>query len=76
MKRLKDRVQAYRENEGFEGGYVIVFHYEIAGWTRHLTNETAQGWMPGCIAYDEQGEWWHATGGDEYEGAERWEGSF
>lgn len=76
MRRLKDKARMYREKEGHAGGYVIFYNHEIAGWTRDLTAENAQSWMPGCAAYDEQGNCWYAGGGDEYEGAERWEGPF
>jgi len=76
MRRLKDKADAYRQHEGLKGGYVIFYYYEVAGWTKELTAENAQSWVPGCIAYDENGSWWHATGGNEYDGAERWEGEF
>lgn len=76
MRRLKDKAEAYRQNEGLKGGYVIFYYHKLAGWTLHLTDENAQSWTPGCIAYDENGNWWHTAGGNEYDGAERWEGEF
>ncbi len=62
----------YRHTDGseYEGGLVIVYNNEAGGWMRHLNNP--QGWMPGCIAVDINGNQWVASGGDDYNGSEQW----
>lgn len=52
-------------------GYVVVFQGKVAGWKRHLDNES--GWMPGCLAVCTTGTVYCAKGGDPYNGAKRWE---
>ena len=74
MRRLKDRAEEYRQNGGHRGGYVLFYGHELAGWSLELTAQNAQSWMPGTIAYDEAGNWYNAMGGNEYDGAERWDG--
>ncbi|KMQ75270.1 hypothetical protein [Marinobacter subterrani] len=53
------------------GGYVIFFKGKAVAWWRWLDHPS--GWEPGCIALDDTGKQWVATGGNAYEGAMRWE---
>lgn len=61
----------YRAERGQVGGYVIFYLGEPCGWRKDLSE--ADGWLPGCIALDEQGQRYGAMGGSDYSGAERWE---
>ncbi len=61
----------WREENEYTGGVVIVFNGEVPGWMNELRDP--QGWEPGCIAVDEQGNEWVAVGGNADDGAERWE---
>lgn len=65
------QAEAFRNEHEHQGGYVVFFGDEIAGWTRYLDRPSA--WMPGCIAVDDVGNEYHATGGDEQIGALTWE---
>lgn len=64
-------VREYLAERGYSGGHVIFYLGEICGWRKELSE--AGGWRPGCIAVDEQGNRWGAMGGNDYDGAERWE---
>ena len=50
---------------------IIVFRSEIKGWVNELRDP--QHWLPGCIAVDIGNNVYKAVGGNEYNGAERWE---
>lgn len=63
--------QEYRAERGLKGGYVVCHNDQAVGWERELDN--ASGWAPGCYAFDSQGGEWVAVGGNDYDGAERWE---
>ena len=71
MKSLKEQIKEFLAERGYQGGYTIVCNGEVGGWTRHLDNPA--GWMPGCIAIDNDGNQWIALGGTDYDGAEYWE---
>lgn len=71
MKSLKVQISEYRAERSLTGGYVVISGDEIAGWAAALFNPS--GWMPGCIAIDKDGKKWIAKGGNDYDGAERWE---
>jgi len=71
MKSLKVKIKEFLEERGYQGGYTIVSNSEVSGWTRNLDNPG--GWMPGCGAVDQHGNKWVAKGGNDYDGAERWE---
>lgn len=62
----------WREREGYvgRGGVVVVFAGQAAGWMNELRDP--QNWEPGCIAVDEAGNTWTATGGEPQNGATRW----
>lgn len=66
-----EQAEAFRNEREYQGGYVIFFAGEIAGWTQYLDRPSA--WAPGCIAVDDSGNEYHAVGGDEQNGAFSWE---
>lgn len=71
-KAMIKKATAWRANRTDLVGGVIVFHgHELQGWVNQLRNP--EHWMPGCIAIDTDGHQYRATGGDVYNGAERWE---
>ena len=72
MRNLKERIAQYRAERQIEGGYVVTYDGEISGWIATL-DSSASGWVPWCVAYDVSGNKWVAVGGDEYDGAEKWE---
>ena len=51
------------------GGYLILVNDRIDGWKLELSN----GWVPGTIARDADGNEFKAVGGNDYDGAEKWE---
>ena len=72
-ERISQQSQDFRDlyDKTGSGGYVIFFDGEAVGWKLHLDNPGGQ--EPGCIAVDELGLQWVATGGDSYNGATSWE---
>ncbi|MEO9589694.1 MULTISPECIES: hypothetical protein [Marinobacter] len=69
-QRIK-QAEAFRNELEYQGGYVIFFAGEIAGWAQYLDRPSA--WTPGCIAVDDARNEYRATGGDEQNGALSWE---
>lgn len=66
------KASIWRKKHPTQTGGVIIFHgRELQGWVNQLRNP--EHWMPGCIALDCDGKQYVATGGDAYNGAERWE---
>lgn len=65
--------EKWRAEKGYIGkGGVIVIHDGIVNsWVNELRDP--EHWAPGCIAIDEEGNQWIATGGDRQSGSERWE---
>ena len=66
-----ESAKVFRRERNHQSGYVIFFDDEIAGWTQYLDLPSA--WVPGCIAVDDAGNEYCATGGDEQSGALSWE---
>jgi len=54
-----------------KGGIVLVFDGEAYAWRDKVRNPETE--RPNALAVDEAGNVWIATGGDDYNGAERWE---
>ena len=73
IERITQQAQEFRRQyvKAESGGYVIFFDGEAVGWKLYLDNPGGQ--EPGCIAVDDLGRQWVATGGDSYNGATSWE---
>ena len=65
--------RAQRSDACREEGFVVVFDGEITGWTRHISDDSASGYVSGALAVSVGGDLFLAVGGDYYNGAERWE---
>lgn len=64
--------QRYRsDNPGHDDGVVLVWQDEAYGWKDKLRDPQSE--RPGVYAVDANGNAWEAVGGNEYDGAERWE---
>jgi len=61
----------YRDIRQYPGGFVMFYGSEITGWSKEFPRSEA--YVPGVIAIDAIGTEWVATGGDDYDGAEKWE---
>lgn len=61
----------YRVEHNKASGVVIVRQGVVAGWIGWLRDP--RHWQPGCVAIDIDGREWVAVGGNETDGAERWE---
>lgn len=68
----QQRAHQWREKMGYtgKGGVIVFWHGELQGWVNELRDP--ESWQPGCIAIDERGRQWEATGGDNYNGATNW----
>lgn len=51
-------------------GFVIIYNNQAVSWMSTLHDPARQS--PGCIAINNAGEQWIATGGDDYHGAREW----
>ncbi|GGE75730.1 hypothetical protein GCM10011533_30090 [Streptosporangium jomthongense] len=71
MSNRREQANNYREVRGLFGGYVVLFGNDVSGWAKDFPRPEA--YVPGCIAVDEAGNQWEAVGGNEQDGAERWE---
>ncbi|WP_101675624.1 ArdR protein [Alloalcanivorax mobilis] len=67
---LLRRAGEWREAEGHNGGVVIFYGAEVAGWMDKLRDP--QHWCPGCLAVTKFGGVWRAHGGDDHSGARQW----
>ncbi len=66
-----DIAKKYRTNENLTGGFVVFNKNNIiCGWALML--DRPEAYEPGCIAIDENGQKFIATGGNDYDGAEFW----
>ncbi len=66
--------QKWREEHGgkyCKDGVVVVCNGVAQGWVDELRDP--HHWASGCIAVDESGQEWVAVGGNDMDGAERWE---
>ncbi len=62
----------YRDDLSAGHGVVIINRDgQVCGWMDCLRNPSH--WEPGCRAVDVNGSQWLAAGGNDYDGAERWE---
>jgi hypothetical protein len=74
--QLFDVAQNWRKLNGYldRGGVLVFFDGVVQGWVNVLRNP--EHWQPGCIAVDERGRTWTATGGDGQHGAAKWVPNF
>ncbi|MGP9772199.1 hypothetical protein [Halomonas citrativorans] len=63
--------QFRRDNQGCIGGVVLTWQGEEYGWKNELRDPQSE--RPGAYAIDAKGNTWKAVGGNDYDGAERWE---
>ncbi|SOB76142.1 hypothetical protein SAMN04488490_1818 [Marinobacter sp. LV10R510-11A] len=66
-----NKAREFRSEWGYPRGLVIFLGDKVAGWVRDLEGECT--YVPDCIAVDESGSEWVAVGGNDYDGADRWE---
>lgn len=59
-----------RNEMSLKGGLVVFYEGQATGWIRKL--ERPEGWAPGCIAIDEEGNRWVSYGGNDQDGATQW----
>lgn len=69
----KELAIQWRVKRGYtsKGGVVVMKDGVVNGWVNKLCDPNH--WIPGCIAIDESGNQWISVGGNEQDGAERWE---
>lgn len=70
---IKNQAKVWRKENGYtdKGGVIVILSDEIQGWVNELRDP--QHWQPGCIAIDNNGNEWIATGGNNYDGADSWQ---
>ena len=68
----QETARAWRARNGYigRGGVIVVFDGLAQGWVNELRDP--ESWRPGCVAVDETGHSWIATGGDDRNGASTW----
>lgn len=60
----------FRNEMALKGGLVVIYDGQATGWIHKL--ERPEGWAPGCIAIDEDGNRWVSDGGNDQDGATQW----
>lgn len=72
MENLYIIAKKWRIENGYKnkGGVIVFFNSIVNGWVNELRDP--KSWQPGCIAVDESGNQWMATGGNAYNGAAVW----
>ena len=68
---LHQKIQEFRQAHQFIGGCVILFGAHIQAWQNAL--RSPRNWIPGVIAYFEDGSQFRAIGGNANDGAETWQ---
>lgn len=70
---MNKAIKQYRNNNPDlpDGGYFVFWEGRCCGWKLELTRPEND--RPGVIAVTETGEVYKAVGGDDFNGAERWE---
>ncbi|WP_075882071.1 hypothetical protein [Vreelandella massiliensis] len=72
MNAIKQAAAQYRqENPDNVDGVVLIYQGEVCGWKNELRDPQSE--RPGTYAVAEDGSVWQAVGGNDYDGAERWE---
>jgi len=68
---IKKRADYLAENLAAGGVVIINKQGEGCGWSHEVRDP--QLWEPGCIAVEENGSCWTASGGNDYDGATYWQ---
>ena len=68
---IEKRIKQFRKRWGQTEGFVVVSPSNTIGG--HMKNLDYTDWFPGSIAVDKDNNKWIAVGGDNQNGAERWE---
>ena len=71
FKPIEEQIKQFREYWGHKEGFVVVSPSNTIGG--HMKDLSYTDWFPGSIAVDKDGNKWIAVGGDNQNGAERWE---
>jgi hypothetical protein len=72
MNAIKQAAAQYRqENPDHTGGVVLIWQGEAYGWKNELRDPQSE--RPGVYAVADDGRAWVSAGGDDYNGAQRWE---
>jgi hypothetical protein len=68
---MRAEARDYRREHNTGDAGVVVFHgTELQGWVNALRNP--ESWVPGCVAVDNEGNFFEARGGNDYDGAREW----
>jgi len=71
-KHITEIAEQYRRNNPERlGGVVLIWQGQEYGWKNELRDPQSE--RPGAYAVDAKGNIWKAVGGNDYDGAERWE---
>ena len=72
-QKMIQAAKSWRIDKGYvgKGGIIVLFKNKVQGWVNGLRDP--QRWQPGCIAIDEAGNSWIASGGNDYDGANTWQ---
>lgn len=62
--------EAYRREEGQDGGIVLVYAGQVYGWKNELRDPHQE--RPGALAVTAYGSVWLADGGNDQDGAKTW----
>ena len=68
QKRLADDRRQHSDVP--DDSWVLIYYLSLEGWDRTL--DRPQSVKPGCVAFDKQGCYRVATGGNDYDGAQYW----
>lgn len=63
--------RSLQNDETRESGVVLILHGRVTGWKNGLRDP--QHDVPGVLAVDVAGQVYVAAGGNDYDGAQRWQ---
>lgn len=69
--KILEAVRAYRQEHNKSAGVVLVYGNEVYGWKNALRDPQHE--RPGALAVDVDEKVYTAVGGNDQDGAERWE---
>ena len=70
-QQLQQLAAQIRANYNRPHGVIVIHDSKYCGWMDRLRNP--EHWMPGTVAVEPDQTCHIATGGNDYDGAERWE---